>query len=565
MNKKTIEMVKHNPPSLPQTFEEDIKKELCNNYAFADRNGFYCTACKKYHKRQTERLIDNDYNFKIDYTANWKHRDVIMCPFCFNQVKKYDAWRGRKILNRKEYIVILQSKAGGAFIRSFYVYIDYDIPMSSEPRLTYSEDKRIFLRNGESLVLKRDAYSPHEPYWGECDSRYCCFDLINDSKHDFYICNSCTEPKPTSFPNCSSAITTYMYFNDTSLKNTSLKYSKLEKYRNFCPNLYTEDEEKKLVSYLYYLNKYPVIEKLVAEGFENVVRQFLHFKDGYSYYYNRYNNPRFKGRIFNFRKSTVAEVLKCNKAELREIKERLPGPLARTQTAIIEELFFFRNKISVTDAYYLRSTDIIYHQEQLDLLHKYRSYHKIVKYFKKQNLETFRDYNDYLILLDRLNISKDNENTLFPSDFKVAHDNAVQMFQQKEDEERKEKLEQKLSKFNKLLKKYKEKYTYSSNELVIRPLASIDEVYKEAQQQNNCVYTNYCEKYLKGRTILLVVRKKSEPDKSYCTVEISLNDELVQCRAKNNASAPAEVKEFMDEFLNYIHNSKNLKKERKAS
>ena len=164
-----------------------------------------------------------------------------------------------------------------------------------------------------------------------------------------------------------------------------------------------------------------------------------------------------------------------------------------------------------------------------------------------------------------MNIDKENENTLFPSDFKVAHDSAVQMLQQKEDEERKAKLEKKLNKFNKLLKKYKKKYTYSSNGLIIRPLVSIDEIYNEAQQQNNCVYTNYCEKYLKGKTILLVVRKKSEPDKSYCTVEISLNDELVQCRAKNNASAPAEVKKFMNEFLDYIHKSKNLKKERKAS
>lgn len=44
-----------------------------------------------------------------------------------------------------------------------------------------------------------------------------------------------------------------------------------------------------------------------------------------------------------------------------------------------------------------------------------------------------------------------------------------------------------------------------------------------------------------------------------------LSTRLIQCRAKNNASAPAEVKEFMNEFLDFIHNSKNLKKERKAS
>lgn len=560
MNKRTIEMVMHNPPALPRTFEDDLKKELCNNYAFADKNGFYCTACKKYHKKQTGRLVDNEYNHKIELVAERKHRDVRMCPFCYKQVKKYDAWRGRKTLERKEYIVILQNKASGAFIRSFYICIDYDINVSDEPRITYSEDKRIFLRNGESLILGRaDCY---EPYWGEYpDSRYCSFDNINNPKHYFYQVDKIREPRTNRLPSLTirDKPTHYFYFNDSALKKTSLVYSKLDKYRNFEPGVC--DEDKLLVSFLYYSNKYSVLEKLLLEGFEMIVRQFVNFKNGYYYY----NSSNFKGRIFNFRKSTVAEVFKCNKAELRDIKERIPNPLGRTQSAIIEELFFLRNKISVTDAYYLRSTDIIYHQEQLDLLHKYRSYHKIAKYFKQQNLETFRDYNDYLILLDRLNISKDNENTLFPSDFKVAHDSAVQRLQQKEDEERKATLEQKLKKFNKLLKKYKKKYTYSSKGLIIRPLVSIDEVYEEAQQQNNCVYTNYCEKYLKGKTILLVVRRVAEPDKAYCTVEVSLNDELIQCRAKNNASAPAEVKEFMNDFLEFIHNSKNLKKERKAS
>ena len=364
MDKRTIEMVMHNPPALPRTFEEDIKKELCNNYAFADKSGFYCTACKKYYQKQTGRLVDNSYNHKIKVVAEWKHRDVIMCPFCYSQVKKYDAWRGRKTLEQKEYIVILQNKAGGAFIRSFYICIDYDIPLSDEPRITYSEDKRIFLRNNESLILSRANYSLIEPYWGEYpDSRYCSFDNINNSEHRFYQVDKIKEPTMTRydlFGHYRYKPTHYFYFNDSNLKNTSLKYSKLDKYRNFEPGVC--DEEKLLVLFLYYSNKYSVLEKLLLEGFETIVRQFVSFKNGYYYHYG----SKFKGRIFNFRKSTVAEVFKCNKAELREIKEKIPNPLGRTQSAIIEELFFIRNKISVTDAYYLRSTDIIYHQEQLD-------------------------------------------------------------------------------------------------------------------------------------------------------------------------------------------------------
>lgn len=227
MNKKTIEMIKNNPPSLPRTFEEDIKERLCNNYAFADKNGLYCTACKKYHKRQTDRLIDNDYNSKIEFVAESKHRDVIRCPFCFRQVKKYDAWRGRKVLEQKEYIVILQNKAGGAFIRSFYICIDYDIPLSDEPRITYSEDKRIFLRNGESLILKRVDCSLYEPDWGEYpDGWHCSFDNINNPKHHFFRIDKIKEPRLNRydlFGHYRDKPTYYFYFNDVTLKNTSLK------------------------------------------------------------------------------------------------------------------------------------------------------------------------------------------------------------------------------------------------------------------------------------------------------------------------------------------------------
>lgn len=310
-------MVKNNPPSLPRTFEEDIKERLCNNYAFADKNGFYCTACKKYHKRQTERLIDNDYNSKIEFVAESKHRDVIMCPFCFNQVKKYDAWRGRKILNQKEYIVVLQSKVGGAFIRSFYVCIDYDIPLSDEPRITYSEDKRIFLRNGESLILNRVNYSLAEPYWGEYpDNRYCSFDNINNPKHQFCQTDKIKEPRLGRydlFGHYRDKPTRYFYFNDSTLKNTSLKYAKLDKYRSFEPDVC--DEDKLLVLFLFYSNKYPVIEKLLLEGFEMVVRQFVNFKNGYYHYYS----SKFKGRIKRNQRENSKSTCKNPKCHHRRI------------------------------------------------------------------------------------------------------------------------------------------------------------------------------------------------------------------------------------------------------
>lgn len=70
MNKRTIEMVMHNPPVLPRTFEEDIKKELCNNYAFADKNGFTVPLARNITSDRQKDLLTTTTTPKLNLSQN---------------------------------------------------------------------------------------------------------------------------------------------------------------------------------------------------------------------------------------------------------------------------------------------------------------------------------------------------------------------------------------------------------------------------------------------------------------------------------------------------------------
>ena len=73
----------------------------------------------------------------------------------------------------------------------------------------------------------------------------------------------------------------------------------------------------------------------------------------------------------------------------------------------------------------------------------------------------------------------------------------------------------------------------------------------EGNTQHNCV-SRYYERAVEGKTIILFIRKKVEPDKSFCTVEIQNRDgafAIIQNRIAYNKEAPQEAKDFMEKAV----------------
>ena len=78
---------------------------------------------------------------------------------------------------------------------------------------------------------------------------------------------------------------------------------------------------------------------------------------------------------------------------------------------------------------------------------------------------------------------------------------------------------------------------------------STQEIKDEAVMQNNCV-ASYIKKVINGDCHILFLRRKSEPNKSLCTIEVR-NDKIVQAKLRFNDEITPELKEVVDKWNNW--------------
>lgn len=88
--------------------------------------------------------------------------------------------------------------------------------------------------------------------------------------------------------------------------------------------------------------------------------------------------------------------------------------------------------------------------------------------------------------------------------------------------------------------------------MFIRPVDSAEEIVREGEEQNNCV-AGYATRHADGKTIIMVLRKRSEPRKPWHTVEIDPKTLVCrQCYAAHNHKRTPEAAEFMDKYLDHL-------------
>jgi hypothetical protein len=88
--------------------------------------------------------------------------------------------------------------------------------------------------------------------------------------------------------------------------------------------------------------------------------------------------------------------------------------------------------------------------------------------------------------------------------------------------------------------------------MFIRPIDSAEEIVREGEEQDNCV-AGYANRHADGETIIMVLRKRSEPRKPWHTVEIDPKTLACrQCYAAYNHNRTPEAAEFMDKYLDHL-------------
>lgn len=164
-----------------------------------------------------------------------------------------------------------------------------------------------------------------------------------------------------------------------------------------------------------------------------------------------------------------------------------------------------------------------------------------------------RDYNDYIRQCNQLEYNLHDTAISMPHDFYAMHERLSAIITNKTDEI-----------LNRLFEENFEsrrEFELEYGNLFLRQPNSLYEIIAEGKALCHCV-GGYCERHAKGYTNIFFIRRKSEPDVPYYTIEVSNDYVIVQCHGFRNdqlTPKPDEIKAFEREYQHYLEELKNVR------
>lgn len=318
--------------------------------------------------------------------------------------------------------------------------------------------------------------------------------------------------------------------------NTSLRYADLEGY------LHSPGKRPLALNPIRFLldwARYPAVEKLWKAGYTEAVHQHIHAPD-----------KRCRNAV-NWRKSSIREAIHFP-ARLLKTWPPEQWTMDRLQRgkdvwALVEE---GRLRESEAVGLLTADADLEYIKEAVG----HASLHKILRYLNEgRDVQTWRDY---LADCVTLGLDLDDRAVLFPRNLEAAHQGTISQIEYKKDQARWAAFAKRLGGLKKL--------SWAADGLLIRPPADAGELIAEGKTLNHCV-GRYVDRMAKGETAILLIRRASDPDRPYYTLEWN-DGRVIQCRTKNNSSyeRDAEVRGFVERWIEWMTAKKKQRKETAA-
>lgn len=336
---------------------------------------------------------------------------------------------------------------------------------------------------------------------------------------------------------------------EEALSGTAMQYADLEGY------LEERGHNRNPIYFLEYHAKYPVIEFLWKAGYRNIVHNRIFGMD-------REN----RNAILWERK----KLKECFKFPLRILK--LMPPEEWKLDDVQRANYLWKNYGErITDAEMRMALQSRTDVQNLTGAMPYAGIGKILKYIQKQTEKRkeekghttytlegiIRAYRDYLRECEQLHFDLHDREILFPKDLVAAHDRTMEQV-----EFEKNKADQ--EKFQKAVEKL-EKFAWSEGEFFIRPAREQMELTAEGKDLHHCV-GGYIRDMAEGETAIFFLRKVSEPDKPFYTLELQ-KKRVIQCRTEHNASydRKPDVKKFVDMWMEKVVKKGGNKKAKEAA
>lgn len=462
----------------------------------------YCSSCKS--------------SFRVNIHV--KHNDAMVCPKCQRALVVKEARYGKKCLKNDCCIYWFEKSKKDPMVitcRGCYVAKEYEKDYRN-PNYEIS-DQALYVFDTRNNRSKMFTYN----YWGgNWYQRGSVFDFTNGWLSSKFV--FCQEKKL-----------------EEALQGTMLQYSR---YKDILGS------NKSTVRYIAKFNKYSFIEQLEKMGFNTIVSSIV-------------SSTVPRGTI-NYKGKDIFKKLKLNRGEVKEIR-RLGLNKDFTPQAL---KIYQQNKANGFNACIKAAVEldnIGYNITDLSTIIKFSGIEKALKYaneqWKKDNKYFYykgaviREWADYLDCCSKLNANMKDKSTIFPKDLKKEHNNVITEVKVQENKE----LDQKICRRTKTLIN---KYFFKDNKFLIRPALGAKDLIEEGTKLHHCVAVCYMEPYANGKTDILLIRRKSQPNKPLVTVEVK-NGSVIQAYGNHDTIPKKDVQAFIKKFKkNILEKIKNKKK-----
>lgn len=169
--------------------------------------------------------------------------------------------------------------------------------------------------------------------------------------------------------------------------------------------------------------------------------------------------------------------------------------------------------------------------------------------------EVARDWADYMADAVTLGWDLRSDFVLFPGNLRKAHRQTIQKVKDRENQELYEKMVSILE--------AQKMFCWEAGDYLIRAPKTGGEITAEGHALHHCV-GGYVKSVAEGRSIILFVREKENPDSPMVTVELNPKTwDRRQARGAYNANPPAEVEKFLKKYERHLKQIRQ-EQERKA-
>ena len=144
----------------------------------------------------------------------------------------------------------------------------------------------------------------------------------------------------------------------------------------------------------------------------------------------------------------------------------------------------------------------------------------------------------------------------YPKKFFKTHDRVFKELEEKKDAIQRKKDKEISKKIAGLWEQRMQipQYHYEDSQFIVIMPHGTSDLKKEGKSLNHCV-VSYKEYVAEKSTQIFFIRKKTDPHKSFYTLEIK-NHEIAQCHGKNNVDMTEEIRAFAYGFLNQLNTIK---------